>query len=82
MSLNLLALYPLPLGMERGVTHINLPVLLQRGCDELQSRTAHSPQDCETPPLLNPTVPTGEHTLQLCVASAAKKREVFILNHK
>lgn len=38
MSLNLLAPYPLPLGMERRVKHINLPVLLQRGCDELQSQ--------------------------------------------
>lgn len=75
MSLNFLAPSPSPLGMERGVTHTNLPVLLQRGCDGLQT------QDCETPALVEPTVPTGEHAAALhCLCCS--EREEFILNHE
>lgn len=41
--------------------------------------SAHSPQDCETLPLVQPRVPTGEHS---ALPLLLRKREVFILNHK
>lgn len=40
-------------------------------------RTAHSPQDCETPSLLEPMVPTGEHSAALHCLCCLEKGSVY-----